>query len=319
MYIVVVRLFRSVMIASVLVSIAAFAEQLSQPERKAIIARSFSGQPLPKWQNGFLVTHDLPEPTVHVYDRSGSEIVRTTLALSGSVRTLLSDISITPSRKIAVAGTVDSAEGASAAFIAWLGPDGRVDRVVRTSPFAAFKICFSNDGNLWAVGREHLLDYNEKPEYDVIRIYDGNGQLIRTVLPRTSFAVRHPHPGSTAFVVASADRMGVYSVHAKEWIELSLSGAILGRWKGIEAKRVAGAALTDAGSVYVSGFYPGKPEGRTVFSKLDRGTGSWLPIDTPFTNDPFTAIYGTDQDQIVVASKLPEFLWVKSEKATEKR
>jgi len=232
------------------------------------------------------------------------------LAIPDAARVIVHDMAASPDGGFGAAGSAYSAGGAGTAFIAWLDPSGACKRIVRTYPFSARRISFTIDGTLWAFGREHTAEFEEVAEHNVLRRYGPDGFLLKSLLSRQSFPRydrRHPMVGS--FLVSSPDRLGLYSTAAKEWVEVSFSGDVLGRWKGAEVPLVVGVALTPSGLVYLAGQQPvGRGKQQVVLYRLDKATGLWQALDSPGMT-----ILGTDENYIIAAYKLPQVGWVRAE------
>lgn len=285
------------------------AESLSAPVAHVVIGQSFADKPVPKWENGLLVGFDFDaQPArVYAYDRAGRLVTQAAITLPDAARLRLYGVAASRKGVIAVSGSAYSADGAAAAFIAWISPAGAVERVMRTSPFAAIRLCFSPDEVLWAAGREVTPDFKDEAPHDVLRRYDGEGRLLQSLLPRASFqSYDSYHPAVRAYLVASEDRVGFYSASAREWIEISLSGTVLGRWKGIDSVpslNVSGVGLTSEGAVYLSGVAHEAGEGsdKAAFYRLDKTQGVWQPVGG-LPQWQSGAIAGADHGRLVLRS-----------------
>jgi len=296
-------------------------ERFGLPVGQAVIQRGFGNKPAPKWENGLLLAYeyDFPPPKVFAFDRTGRIVTEAAIRLPDASRVVLHGIAAGPGRVLAVSGSAFTDDGRAAAFIAWIGAEGAVERIVRTSPFAAIRLCFTDDGILWAAGREVTPDFRREPPHDVIRRYDQRGYQIQSLLPSESFArYDSRHPAVLGFLVASKDRVGFYSQCAREWVEISLTGTILGRWKGVPggpAVLVDGVAMTRSGSVFVSAGRRGVNGRVAEYFRLDRDSGSWLPVDGSAITQAgarYVTIVGSDGGRLVMRSGSKLF-WVAAE------
>lgn len=300
----------------VLPGVSAAEARLSSPVASVSIARSFGDKPIPKWENGFLVAFDSDQvpATVTAYGRTGRPVTEASIYLPELHGLVLKGTAASPMGVLAVTGSAWTADGRAAAFIAWINPTGAVDRVVRTAPFGAFKLCFSQDETLWAVGRELNPDHRGEPPHDVLRHYDREGRLLQSLLPKASFPrYDDRHPGEMAVLAASGNRVGLYSARAREWIEVSVFGSILGRWKGVDTGSplaTRGVAFTSDGSVYLSMLEGGGAQPRTQVYKLNKQLGTWERVAT---SGPYARILGADGNQVVVTPGLPQLLWIRPE------
>jgi hypothetical protein len=297
------------------------AGRLSAPVASSTVARDFGNKPIPKWENGYLVAFDNDEMPARVFafSRTGTLVTEAKLSIPGAERVMLTGVAASPSGVLAASGTAQSEGGASAAFIAWISPSGAVQRVVRTSPFAAFWLCFDSNETLWVFGREVGADGHARtePQHDVLRRYDGEGRFLGSLLARDSFPrYDQRHPVDRGFLVSSNDRVGLYSTAAREWVEVSLSGAILGRWKGADIGadfRITGVGIAADESVYLT-VVPRSKGSRTTFYTLDKQPGAWLPVDSAqaLGSGQLGYILGTDRDLLVLRAA-PGLVWTRPE------
>ncbi|HYZ74098.1 MAG TPA: hypothetical protein VE641_13530, partial [Chthoniobacterales bacterium] len=136
-----------------------------------------------------------------------------------------------------------------------------------------------------------------KRDHDVIRRFSSSGELISTALRRSTFKSK-THPAQTTvagtpYLLASDDRVGVYSPAANEWIEFGMSGELLLRLpvslptattvdgqntKG-RALTIASVAMTGDGSVF-AWLQGGSNAG---LYELDREDASWIRVNGPIT------------------------------------
>jgi len=299
------------------------AEQLSSPLERLSINYDFGNKPVPKWEHGFLLMRQYDEypATVLAFDRNGRTVRQANISFPDAVRVILRSAAAAPNGNIAVSGGAWTADGAFASFIAWINAASLVERVVRTEPFAAFRICFDDTGTLWAVGREHTADFRGEPQHNILRHYSSDGQLLESLLSRGSItSYNHMHPAEDAYLTASGDRVGLYSVPAREWIEISLSGAVLGRWNGLETtsdSRIVSAGLTSDGLAYVNVLprnTASQAGTRPQLFLLDKSSGTWKPIDgTSLLGEikrRSVKVLGSDGRQLVITAGLPELLWI---------
>lgn len=270
---------------------------------------SFANQPLPAWQNGFLVRfeHFVPPITLSVHDRNGTLLRTTTLSLPGSPYIAIQDVAIGKDGRMAVCGTARSEESIGAGFIAWIGETGQVEVVTRPAPFAAMNIAFDSEGKLWAFGREIPSDKSSRviPPHDMVRVYGTDGKFLRSFLPHAAFGLAAPwHPSDQARTVASDDRLGIVLNATGEWLEISTGGTVLGRWPLPQGTGpVRGAALTRSNSAYLSVDHQDRHgKVRTELHKLNRVTGRFEAIDGSALltqGAPWTLLLAADGESLV--------------------
>lgn len=275
--------------------------------RSQALAWDFSGQPIPRYKGGFLVAYDSDHSTMRAFDPSGALVAEAKLALPGAVAARIRDVAVAPNGDFVAAASAQSASGAISSVIAWVDRGGRLVRAVRTSPFAAARIAFAGDGTLWAAGRVHDEQFKPVPNHDLVRVYDSQGRLVGSLLPSGSFSAGQQHPAAEAFLASGKDRMGLYSAAAAEWVEMSLSGEILGRWRTAalpEGASLIGVGLTSSGDVYLGGFIrPSSPSGNendrppgSVLYRLNKSDGSLSAMDA-------SPLVGARKDALLLAAE----------------
>jgi hypothetical protein len=197
------------------------------------LSNSPYGKPLARYENGFFVACDPDDPSVSSFDGSGRPVVQLKLTLPGVYRFQPREAAVSGDGTIAVAGSAYDSDARSVSAIVWVGRDGKLTRVVRTSPFAAFHVEFAGDGSLWTVGRVIDANFKEVPGHDTVGQYDKEGKLTRSLVSLDTFLPHRPHnwhPAMGSLLVVGEDRIGFLSPAAREYIEISLSGTVPGRW-----------------------------------------------------------------------------------------
>lgn len=244
--------------------------------RSQAINWDFSGSPFPRYKGGNLVAYDSDQTTLRVFDKSGTVERIAKLTLSGASRVMVGDVAVGPNGELVAAASVQDGEGVGTSIIAWMDRSGQLLRVVRTAPFTPFQIVFAKDGTLWAVGRVYDAERKNTRSHDIIRLYNQQGRLVNSLLPSDSFTQTRWHPARDSFLISGADRMGLYSVTAAEWVEMSFGGVVLTRCRTSPpptGTTLMGAALTSSGNLYLSGFY--RPD-TVPGSEKDASPGSLL-------------------------------------------
>ena len=168
------------------------AQVVTSPFRTSTMDPEIRTLVVPKWENGSLLAFSVNPPRVYASDDAGHLRFRIEISPPGAERVELTDMSAAPNGKFAVAGTGYGAGGAYAQFLAWLAPDGRVEKFVNVENAGIVAICFGPDNSLWTLVREFgsSVDFKEAKNYDLIRRYDDNGKLTGTMLPRDLFPAR---------------------------------------------------------------------------------------------------------------------------------
>jgi len=277
------------------------------PEKLMSLSHDFSNQPIPRYANGYLLAYDL-QGVIRSwsYGSNGQLVTQERIALPGVDRFAIKDLTAAADGTMAVTGTAWGGEGL-VSVIVWIDRAGHLLRAVRTTPFAPFRVVFDREGMLWAVGRVHDADSREAPDYDLLRRYDPQGRLIQTLLPRSGFPRGGKHPAFESFLVTAPDRVGLYCVTAGEWIEVSLRGELLGRWRAPRAvpdTGITGAALTSSGALYVSAQRMGPTQEEIQLLRLDKRSGELVPaveIATPL--GPAPLVLSSDGNSVIYYHK----------------
>ena len=276
--------------------------------------RTLDYNPMPRYQAGYVFSRDDPMSSIWVdaVGASGGEPFDHAVALPDGFRVLLTDVAVSYDGTIAVVADPMDRDGRLVSVIAWLEPDGEPTRIVRTSPFAATGIGFTADGSLWAAGIEKVNRSEAHPSHHVIRQYDTEGRLVRSLLSRAEFPAEPWHPAYGSTLVTSADYVAFVSGEAGTWTLISTAGAVAGHGQmGLgEGYQVVSAAVTDSGRVFVGGLGPGDRY-MTVF---EIGSGPPIRMDTSGFLPPgqLGALVGSDGESLVFRLRSAggaEFIW----------
>ena len=215
--------------------------------------------------------------------------------------------------RIAVTATVTDREGRFSSVIAWLDMDGSLVRVVRTAPFAAKDIGFTADGSLWAIGMVKNHPREEKPVHDVMRQYDSEGRLVRTLLPRLSLSAGHRHPTEEALLLTSRQYAALVSKSSKTWTLVSSEGIIVGSGaldlpEGLDF--IVLGAVTDSGRLFVEGQWSaadGRRRPLPLF-EIDRNSGALQLTGTAaaFPGEAHKLLLGSEGENLVFRHVTPE-------------
>jgi hypothetical protein len=273
------------------------------PDSKQIQMVRYAGQPAPRFANGMLVARHTPSIStsrISRWDTSGRQLPDVNISMPNVARTIVSDAAVHPKSGIVLALTAVSENNRGAPLLLWADQSGKVVRAVETSPFAANRIVFSEDGTLWTFGREFDAGLRDVPEYNVIRRYDQTGKLIGSTLPRSSFAGKMA-PHITSHLVSSGNKVGILSLTKGEWIELDLQGKLLGRWKinPRPGELVTGVALGRPGQPWMSVQWGGKGSSPMRFGlcRLDPTSGDFVELDSSsLPKSPSTGITVLDSE-----------------------
>jgi hypothetical protein len=190
-------------------------------------------------------------------------------------------------------------------------------KVVRTSPAGVLRICFADDGTLWALVKVQDESGYEVKKYDTLRHYDQNGVLLGTALSNEHF--KHDlFPSAEGGLSASHDRLGVYITRLDMWIEVSFDGTVLGHWiLPANNYRHREVFLSPSNNVYFS--YQSSPidkQGHVAIGidRFDKAEGVLTPVDAAEVLAPGEErmrLFGFDGDDAIVSKQLvhPMLFW----------
>lgn len=302
----------------ILVVLELHAQELSAPLKKASIPHNFAGQSVPKLDRGYIVGLDYDTATVYALNDYGQTAMQARVWPTDAVKVILGDISAAPNGTFAVAASAFNDAGAPSAFLAWLDATGRIERLVQLPQAAAIRISFAPDGTLWALVRERDGNFDEVPDYDMLRQYDSNGRLMQTALSRKMFSNK-TYPGKLAHMSVSNDRIGLYLEGPSAWVELSITGELLGSWQlpppppGTQFRVNKVVQMSD-GQIYMSITTAGRhvPEESGIY-RFDKTIQTLRRVGTtsvPGGKPIF--LLGQDGDRLVTTNSyaLPSLSWV---------
>jgi hypothetical protein len=199
---------------------------------------------------------------------------------------------------------------------------GNLIRTIETGRYIPSHLSFATDHSLWSLGfqrdaaRPNLPD---RQDYPIVRKYSTEGKEVGAYLPRSLFPPGL-EPGmegwQTRQVTVTADCVGleVYSGQVgnqKEWVELDLTGKLLGRWRLDTSDEFPGVALTTDHQAYVHRFDRESKSTRTF--RLDRAASAWVEVTAPQGE-----LYGADGENLVFAKwsgVMMDMIWYPQPKA----
>lgn len=256
--------------------------------------------------------------------KTGRLAVDTNLVLPDVARIQIRHAAIAQDGTIAVTAALFGRQGEFVSSILWLDSNGHIQRVVRTSPFAAARLVFAPDGSLWAAGRLHDDKFETAPDHDILRKYDAKGAMCGSALPlRGLNTAVDKHPGTSALLMSSGTRLGVYVASTNEWFELDFDGNPLGRWQlpplpaGLV---VSGAGFTDAHGPVLSLLGPPTAAAPQVAKRnvkilqFDRSRTALVEaggIDELPPNRGTAVVIGADGDSVVLYESPDRISWLK--------
>lgn len=287
------------------VAVTAGTAFIASGEEVIRIDRSNGGKPVPRFSNEFLIFFDRELATVTSYKADGVMQVNTTLSLPGTSKLQVREVCADRDGTLAVAASATSSDGTSVVSTLFLiGANGQTLRAWQTPAYGPLRLVFSPAGSLWTIGREYDGTFRDIPEHMLLREYSRDGKLIRSALPRTSFASPR-HPVGSVFLASGADRLGVFSDAAGEYVELDWSGNVRGRWPLPGRSKAegfySGAAISAAGEFY-AGSMANNEQMTLQVVRLERDTGRLVPVPVPAQKGDVRAsmFLGVSGDELVL-------------------
>jgi hypothetical protein len=224
-----------------------------------------------------------------------------------------------PDGFIAVSGSAYQDDNTASAFVGLISPDGLNQNIIRTSPYAAHQVTIDSDGKIWTSGREIINGRAVARNYDVIRRFDINGNVIGSSLPLAEVPTPDRlHPTGGAYLLSSKDRVGWYSSRAGRYIEFSLDGTKIGDYPTLPdfskgspqagISTLSGACLCDDGTVFISAYdRTDKGPRNWRLASLNRAAGTW---NISVQSSPWGTLLGCEGSDLVVSPKLPTVMWL---------
>lgn len=298
---------------------------------QVFVSRNFMGQPVPKWENGYLVGFEFtPErsPTVYAYDRNGKRLFETFFEIEGAYRVVLRSMAASRDGRFAFSGFAENGSSERAYFIGFVDSTGRTIRVTKLDRIAARHLCFAGDGTLWAAVQAVVRHPDRNaPDHEILRGYGPDGNLKFSSLLRSSFVATpedplQPHPVDDAQNAASQlsanDSEVVFMTSGfKELVKVSSVGKLLSRTRMERPNNsyLTGFALGAEGTVYLSTQEadPALPKiANFVFYRWNPASSKWDSLFSRPTRDrglPL-AVAMMEANRMLVKSEEGQFRWI---------
>lgn len=281
------------------------------------------------WNNGYLITIDAPpfmvpdKPGVILYDRNGAVARQAIVWLDGARKLSLTDAAVSRSGNLVVGGGTTNNEGTIANFIAEIGNNDRIARVVRTTPFVPTYVCTLEDGTVWAYGfdRDASLDMIEKsPRLRQYSFDKGRLQavLVTSALPDGEALRETWRPAQGKYLGAlnlrcNSKMVVLYNGSTGDLVEYDLAKQEMTVSKVAalptgQRFHITGFALTDSGEIFAS-FHDGTnlnaPVSGLFHLEPDNASGGYKWVAVPGTvggylkDSPIQKLWGADGDKLV--------------------
>jgi hypothetical protein len=253
---------------------------------------------LPIYDRGYLiVTYSPGDSAFTVYGPDGARIFDGRVKLPHSESLQLGNSAADTDGTIAMTIAYATPQGYSGA-VALFNRIGDQTKIIETGPYMPTALAFDPNHDLWAAGWQR-----DSQDYFVFRKFSRGGQDAGAFVRRSEFPAGlepgHVPLGEKGLLVANG-RVGALlesgnAGDLREWVELDLTGKLLGRWR-MDHLFGVNLAFTADGRIY--GNTPvekGKPVHLTVF---DRVTATWKIVPDDIHAD--WLLLGPEGDQVVV-------------------
>jgi hypothetical protein len=304
------KMFRGIMYLMVLlvlqlyVSLAATPVLLTLDQETSIPAR-VPQEMTPVWTWGRMVRvqyNGTQVPVVSSFDEHGALVANAPFEIPGATKTRVNGFSSSPDGVLAICGWSWDDGGRLADFIAIIKPGGST-RLIRTSPYSPHKIAVVGDGSIWTMGGEATATGESRVDYDILRHYDREGNLLGSAVSRSTFKGTAWVDGG--YLSASSDRIGWYTGpfngHGSQYIEVSAASKV-NRFPGLALdshQRVTGFALSD-GRPFLSTYDDGSRQ--SAIYSFDTGSSAWSTVQWPSLTY-IGSLYGADGSRLVTTGR----------------
>jgi hypothetical protein len=280
------------------------AEPVKQLSTEAIPPRASL---IPLFRHGYLVlfpggafsgvSHSAIAYGFTAYSPNGQFAYQKILQLPGGHDPVFHDVDFDTDGNAAVAVSAQTATSGFINGILLLDPNGADVTFVDTGRYVPDRIAIAPDRTIWTLGwqRDAQTNRPDRQDYNIVRQFSTDGKELNAYLPRAAFPPGlEPGMQSPGVSIAvTSDRVGILanSGHTsvqQEWVELDLTGKVIGRARVEGALRETYlAAFTSDDHVYVAS-NPG------VYT-LDQATHTWKQIPKQVTG----YLIGADGDSLV--------------------
>jgi hypothetical protein len=253
---------------------------------------------VPGFYNGYLFWCE-PHNFLTLYSPEGSVALTLEIQGRGNGYASIQSIAIDSDGRLAV-GWSDLPD----AGIDIRDMSGKIIRSIDTGRYVPAHLSFGEDHSLWTFGwQRDTTDpyYREKKDYLTLKKYSPGGEQVRAYLWR-SFFPAGMEPGGYQWqerrITVTSNRVGIEALSGtdsgqREWVELDLSGNVVGRWRLDRSYEFPGVVLTADNRAYVHRF-DAATKSRQVL-RLNRDKAQWELLKSPSN----AALYGSDGDKLV--------------------
>jgi len=281
------------------------------------------------WSNGYLITIDVPpfmvpdKAGVILYDRDGVVARQPIVWLEGAKDLSVTDVAVSRSGNLVVGGGAMNNDGAVANFIAEIGSDDRIRRIVRTTPFVPAYVCALDDGTVWAYGFDRDASLSMIENSPRLRQYSFDKGRLQAVLVTSALPdaqtsrdtwrlSRGRYPGLIS-LRCNSKMVVLYNGGTGDLVEYDLqkNQMTVNKVAALPADRtfhITGFALTESGEMFASFHDAANP--KAVVSGLfhlepDSAPSRYKWVAVPRTvgvylkDSPIHQLWGADGDKLV--------------------
>jgi len=301
---------------------------LSEPHRQANIPGLLHSAER-VWDKGYLVSwgsigsfeSSPTEPSVVLYDRDGHVAREGIVWFKDAYSVSVVDAAVNKAGNLVVAGGSENQAGAIANFIGSIGSDGRLNQVIRTTPFMPIYVCAAEDGTVWSYGIDRDEEGRGIEKSLRLRQYSFDKGQLRAMLDvstlnASGWTLTEGRYLGEISLRCNSQRIGLYNGRSSEWVEFDFASDKLKVAKveslpSPKEMRITGFALSEAGDVFVSLHDRSSVPARSGLFRLEfdsAGLGSWVPIKNtvgPYLHGgPIERLLGADGPNLVYTRDL---------------
>jgi hypothetical protein len=233
------------------------------------------------------------------------------LLIPGAAKNAIYDAVLQPNGNIVASGWATKTDGAMLTFIAEISRDGKLESVVRTTPFAPYRLCSAANGQVWAFGRDIDAETHDNvPSYPMMRLFGVHGGVLKTAMEHSIVGDKHVNP-YTVSLACNQNAGVVYFPTTGHIIELSFADGSVRKWSTQPASsleyRTTGLSLTKSGDLFATiQMLDSTPRITSLFHvslPADRSVANWDPIvDESGTavRENWIRLLGTSGDELIV-------------------
>ncbi|HKS66321.1 MAG TPA: hypothetical protein VJR26_03725 [Candidatus Acidoferrales bacterium] len=267
-----------------------------------------------EWTGGDLVvTQDRfsASPTLTTFDSDGKEVSKFVFTIPGAGLINIYDNSVALGKdgSLAIVGTAYSNDSRGAAFVAWLSPDRGHQTLIRSTSFFPEAVVMPSDGTIWVSGYNKDTRRNDR-NHEVMRRYDRNGNLLGSVLPLSNAkrdSTNAPKWRLSSILISLGDRVGWYLPSEEAYVEFSLDGSLVNRFKGppYQVGEVISLAACQNGNVFAA---TKNAKNWGVFSlRRERGDWTFIPRE-----QKWGLLLGCDGTHLVSITDFNNISWLET-------